>query len=205
MVTIHSFLDNIRKPIFLGFLLLCMDIIIFCMDTDKRDRIIKRIKPNEYSFVLELNQRYVDVLIPMDREELEWLVETAALFEIIYVDNFPAGFIIAFREGLNDYDFKSYKWFEERYPKFLYIDRIVIADSYQNQGLGRVLYKRAFDYAKENEINILAAAITTEPYNKKSMLFHAEIGFREVGNQCIRSNTVKISQQIMEMISNENS
>ena len=68
-----------------------------------------------------------------------------------------------------------------------------------------MLYKRAFDYAKENEINILAAAITTEPYNKKSMLFHAEIGFREVGNQCIRSNTVKISQQVMEMISNENS
>ncbi|SFQ32895.1 hypothetical protein SAMN04487928_13429 [Butyrivibrio proteoclasticus] len=182
-----------------------MDIIIFCMNTDKRDRIIKRIKPNEYSFVLELNQRYVDVLIPMDREELEWLVETAALFEIIYVDNFPAGFIIAFREGLNDYDFKSYKWFEERYPKFLYIDRIVVADSYQNQGLGRVLYKRAFDYAKENEINILAAAITTEPYNNKSMLFHAGIGFHEVGNQCIRSNTVKISQQVMELISNENS
>ncbi len=56
---------------FLGFLLLCMDNIIFCMDTDKRDRIIKRIKPDEYSFVLELNQRYVDVRIPMDREELE--------------------------------------------------------------------------------------------------------------------------------------
>lgn len=40
----------------------------------------------------------MNVLIPMDREELGWLAEIAALFEIIYVDVLPAGFIIALRE-----------------------------------------------------------------------------------------------------------
>ena len=87
---------------------------------------IKRIEPKDYAYVLKLNEEYVDVLIPMDRDELSFLEKRAAIFHIIYVDGAPAGFIIALREGLKEYDFKSYRWFEERYPEFLYIDRIVV-------------------------------------------------------------------------------
>ena len=87
---------------------------------------IKRIEPKDYAYVLKLNDEYVDVLIPMDRDELSFLEKRPAIFHIIYVDGAPAGFIIALREGLKEYDFKSYRWFEERYPEFLYIDRIVV-------------------------------------------------------------------------------
>lgn len=160
--------------------------------------IIKRIEPKDYNYVLKLNEENADVLIPTDREELESLAEKAALFQLIYVDETPAGFIIALREGLEDYDFKSYRWFEERYSKFLYIDRVVVDRKYWRKGLGRKLYQYAFDYAKRKDIVIVAAAITTVPYNQESLAFHAKQGFHEVGEQLIRGGTVKISQQIKE-------
>lgn len=65
---------------------------------------IKRIEPKDYAYVLKLNEEYVDVLIPMDRDELSFLEKRAAIFHIIYVDGAPAGFIIALREGLKEYD-----------------------------------------------------------------------------------------------------
>ena len=160
---------------------------------------ITRIEPTDYNYVLKLNEENADVLIPTDREELEYLAEKAALFQTIYVDEVPAGFIIALREGLEDYDFKSYRWFEERYSKFLYIDRIVIDKKYWKKGLGGKLYQYAFDYAKGNDIEIVGAAITTVPYNKESLSFHAKMGFTEVGEQLIRGGNVRISQQIKEM------
>ncbi len=160
---------------------------------------IKRIEPKDYDYVLELNEENVDVLIPTDREELKYLAEKAALFQTIYVDEVPAGFIIALREGLEDYDFKSYRWFEERYSKFLYIDRVVVDKKCWKKGLGRKLYQYAFDYAKGNDIEIVGAAITTVPYNEESMAFHAKMEFHEIGEQLIRGGTVRISQQVKEL------
>ncbi|WP_044957754.1 GNAT family N-acetyltransferase [Butyrivibrio sp. LC3010] len=160
---------------------------------------ITRIEPKDYDYVLKLNEENVDALIPTDRGELEYLAEKAVLFHVIYVDENPAGFIIALREGLEDYDFKSYRWFKERYSKFLYIDRIVVDKEYWKKGIGRKLYQYAFDYVKENDIEIVAAAITTVPYNKESLSFHAKMGFTEVGEQLIRGGNVRISQQVKEL------
>ena len=65
--------------------------------------------------------------------------------------------------------------------------------------MGRKLYQCAFDYAEEEGIEIVDAAITTVPYNEESMAFHAKMGFHEVGEQLIRGGTVRISQQIKEL------
>ena len=96
-----------------------------------------------------------------------------------------------------EYDYKSYKWFGEKYSKFLYIDRIVIAKDYRRQGLGNQLYQYAFEHAKTDGIGIIAAAINAE--NKDSLEFHKRMGFSEVGNQLIRGGTIKISQQMKKV------
>ena len=160
---------------------------------------VNRIEPKDYNYVLRLNEENIDVLIPMDIEELKYLEEKATLFHIIYTEKKPAGFIIALREGLTEYDFKSYRWFAERYPRFLYIDRIVIDKKYWKRGLGRKLYQYAIDYAKANAIQVLTAAVTTIPYNAESLAFHAKMGFSEVGEQLIRNDAVRISQQVKEV------
>lgn len=158
---------------------------------------IKRIDDKEYDFILALNEEEIESLIPMDKKALRFLVDKAELFEVIYADESPVGFMIALREGIEEYDYKSYKWFEERYSGFLYIDRIVIDKAYRGRGFAKRLYQHAFEHAKTDGIGIIAAAINAE--NKDSLGFHKRMGFCEVGNQLIRGGTIKISQQMKKV------
>ena len=42
-----------------------------------------------------------------------------------------------------DYDSPNFLWFRDRYPRFVYVDRIVVATRARGRGLARLLYRRA--------------------------------------------------------------
>jgi predicted GNAT superfamily acetyltransferase len=44
-----------------------------------------------------------------------------------------AAFLLAFREGAG-YDSVNYRWFAQRYERFLYVDRVVVAPAARGQG-----------------------------------------------------------------------
>ena len=103
--------------------------------------------------------------------------------------------MIVMREGTN-YGSENYVWFSKQYDKFLYIDRIVIDENYRRLGLGRFMYDSVFRYAEETGISVVTAEVDILPvYNEPSFGFHAEMGFREVGQQIIRGGDVKVSLQ----------
>ena len=158
------------------------------------DYLIKRIEPREYDFILDLNKANEELLLPLDREKLDFFSQNAELFLIVYADGIPAGFLIALREGLEEYDIACYKWFCERYSKFLYVDRVVIDERFRKRGLAWRLYQSVFDRAGELGIDTVAAAVTSMPYNRPSMRLHYGLGFLEVGELLVRSGTVKVSQ-----------
>ncbi|MBR5948369.1 MAG: GNAT family N-acetyltransferase [Clostridia bacterium] len=157
------------------------------------DCLIKRIEPNEYDFILDLNKANEEMLLPLNREKLDFFSENAELFLIAYVDGTPAGFLIALREGLEEYDIACYKWFCKRYSEFLYVDRVVVAERFRRNGLALRLYRAVFSEAREFGIDILAASVTASPYNGVSMRLHKELGFFEVGELSVRGGTVKVS------------
>ena len=156
--------------------------------------IIRRIESKDYCFILDLNKANEELLLPLDREKLDFFSQNAELFLIVYADGIPAGFLIALREGLEEYDIACYKWFCERYSKFLYVDRIVIDERFRNRGLAWRLYRSVFDRARELGIDTVAAAVTSMPYNGESMVFHKGMGFNEVGVLLVRGGTVKALQ-----------
>ena len=96
-------------------------------------------------------------------------------------DGHLAGFLIALREDAT-YGSPNFLWFRERYPHFLYIDRIVVAQRYRGLGLGRVFYADAISYA-EVRVPLLACEVFLEPRDYVSVLFHGEYGYQEVGQQ----------------------
>ena len=69
--------------------------------------------------------------------------------------------------------------FENKYEKFMYIDRIVIAPSYQNNGFGTALYNDLSNFSKTNISNI-TCEVNIMPPNKESMLFHTKYGFKQI-------------------------
>ena len=169
----------------------------------KKEIIIRDIAEEDLGFVLELNRINVEVLSPMDEAKLRRFVEEGELVKIVEVEGeggsrTTAAFIIVLREGLAWYDSENYRWFSKNYPKFLYIDRIVIDEPFRNIGIGRKIYEYVFAHAEETSVLAVTAEIDIIPYNEPSLIFHQRMGFREVGTQVIRGGAIKVSLQVKE-------
>ncbi len=73
----------------------------------------------------------------------------------------------------------NHAWFQARYPRFAYVDRVVVAGAAQGKGLGRQLYQDLFVAAAGR--GLLACEVNLEPPNPRSLAFHAKLGFAPVG------------------------
>ena len=100
---------------------------------------------------------------------------------IVVRDNNIAGFIILMREG-QDYDSLNYKFFNSQSFPFLYVDRIAIKDGHRRKGLGRMIYEKTIDIAKDLDVST-CCEVNTIPRNDPSLAFHDAFGFREVGTK----------------------
>lgn len=162
------------------------------------DIVIRNARPEDYDFILNVNKVNVEVLSPMPMERMLWLKEMSDMFVVAEVNGELAAFLIALREG-QPYDSENYVWFSEKYPQFLYIDRIVIDEPFRAAGLGRALYQAVKDRAIETGVKVITCEVDTIPYNETSLKFHEAMGFREVGEQIIRGGAIKVSLKACEL------
>ena len=163
-----------------------------------KDIVIRNARPEDYDFILKVNEVNVEVLSPMPMERMLWLKEMSDMFVVAEVNGELAAFLIAIREG-QPYDSENYVWFSEKYPQFLYIDRIVIDEPFRAAGLGRALYQAVKDRAIETGVKDVTCEVDTIPYNETSLKFHEAMGFREVGEQIIRGGAIKVSLKACEL------
>lgn len=131
--------------------------------------------------VLDLNERDVELLSPLDADRLEQLRGWADRADVIDVDGDVAGFVITFAPG-TAYDSPNYTWFGERYgTDFAYLDRIVIAEPFRRRGLGRFVYDELEGAARPR--GRMTLEVNVDPPNVGSLAFHAARGYAEVGRQ----------------------
>ena len=84
-----------------------------------------------------------------------------------------------------DYDSPNHRWFRDRYPRFAYVDRIVVSPTARGRGLARALYTSAMQAAASAGHTALAAEINSDPPNPASDALHAALGFQQVGTATI--------------------
>jgi predicted GNAT superfamily acetyltransferase len=132
--------------------------------------------------ILELNAQFVRFLSPLTQARLRELDSKAELSLVVEQEGAVAAFLLAFREQV-DYDSINYRWFAQRYPRFLYIDRVVVGSSLQGQGAGSRLYQQVFAHAVAAGMPWVTCEIDCDPPNPLSDRFHARFGFREVARQ----------------------
>ena len=77
------------------------------------------------------------------------------------------------------YDNMNFQWFKVRYPRFVYIDRVVVAPAARGRGLARALYQTLFVRAAGYER--VVCEVNQAPPNPASDAFHASLGFERVG------------------------
>ena len=160
--------------------------------------IIRNVKKQDCPDILSLNEKNVEMLLPMDFQQFMYFLERAEVFKVVEIDGKIVAFLIALRSKV-DYNIQVYRWFLQKYPDFIYIDRVVIDEAHRRMGIARKLYEYVFDYSYRQGITIIAAGAEVEPaYNKASIAFHNAMGFIEVGEQHVRSGTVNVSLLVKE-------
>ncbi len=150
---------------------------------------------DDFPAVLALNETFVEVLSPLTSERLARLHDAAASHRVAVDDDGAVrAFLLAFREGAA-YDSPNYAWFAHRHPRFLYVDRVVVAADTQAGGLGTRLYGDLFARAARDAVPVITCEYYLEPRNDVSARFHARFGFREVGRQRVGDGAKLVSLQ----------
>ncbi len=142
---------------------------------------IRDVRESDLDAVLALNNSADGGISALDRTQLRRLFDVAAYFRVAEMDGHMAGFLIALRE-YGECRSANFLWFKQRYERFVYIDRIVVANAYRRHGLGRVFYSDVQSFA-EPRVPMLACAVFLEPRDDVAVLFHGTYGFNEVGQQ----------------------
>ena len=131
--------------------------------------------------ILTINQANIpEVGSVPDMGRLKSLLDWSSHLIVIRKDEI-AGFIILMREG-QDYDSLNYDFFNSQDYPFLYVDRIAIKDGHRRKGLGRKIYEKTIEIAKELDV-IACCEVNTIPRNEPSLAFHENFGFKEVGTK----------------------
>ncbi len=159
--------------------------------------VIRDVREHELDSVLAMNNAAGTGILPMDAAKVRFFWENADYFRVAEVDGLIAGFLIALSHDA-PHDSSNFMWFRERYEKFLYIDRIVIASARRSVGVGRVFYGDVQSFA-EVRYPHLAAEVFIESGNHPALIFHGSFGFREVGQHVMAPGNIRACMLLKDL------
>jgi uncharacterized protein len=141
--------------------------------------------------ILALNARHETETSPLERASLSKMLGDA--FHSATAAAGADGYLIAFDQDA-DYDSVNFHWFQARYDRFVYVDRIVVAEHARGRGLAREFYAALFARAKDAGHVRIVCEINLDPPNPGSLAFHQAMGFIEIG-QATLANGKTVSYQ----------
>lgn len=149
---------------------------------------IETIAPEDEPAILALNNEHAAELSWLEPDRLSYLIGQA--FHTRRIGKLEA-FLMAFDQDAG-YDSPNYLWFRSRYPRFVYVDRVVVANAARGRGHARRLYTELFDVAAKAGHTIVTCEVNAEPPNPASDAFHAALGFSEVGDAIIHGGAKSV-------------
>lgn len=157
--------------------------------------IISRVSAEDEPAILALNNQHAAELSWLEPERLSFL-----LGEAFYARRIGAleAFIMTFDQDAN-YDSPNFLWFRERYQRFVYVDRVVVAGAARGRGHARRIYEDLFDHVSGAGHTIVTCEVNAEPPNPASDAFHAALGFVEVGDAVIHGGKKAVRYYVRQI------
>ena len=142
---------------------------------------IERATAAEHPEILALNECGLPHVNRISADDLVEFAAQSFYFRVARVGEKAVGFLLAFSQEAS-YHSPNFLWFRDRYPRFVYIDRVVVAPSSRREGIGSLLYADLERVASAHAPD-LTCEVNLHPANPGSFAFHERSGFREVGRQ----------------------
>lgn len=146
-----------------------------------REDSIRDVTEQDLLAVHAINEESVPAMNSLSVRRLRWFLREAEYFRIAQVRSQAAGFLICMAPEA-PYASPNFRWLNERYRDFLYIDRVAVAAGFQRCGIGTALYRDASRMAADR-FRMFAAEVNVRPMNERSLRFHRLLGFEAVGVQ----------------------
>lgn len=127
--------------------------------------------------LLALNNEFARELSYLSPEKAAHLVREAAM--ACRVGEADA-LLLAFDQNAA-YENPNFEWFRNRFERFIYIDRVVVAPTMRGRGVARALYSALFSRAASLKHSQVVCEVNLDPPNPASDAFHASLGFEQVG------------------------
>jgi predicted GNAT superfamily acetyltransferase len=132
--------------------------------------------------LLALNNDFAAELSVLDTAKARHLVRHAFMARAIGEE----ALLIAFDQDA-PYDNHNFRWFKERFDRFVYVDRLVVTPRHQGGGWAKLLYQSLFARALERGHASVTCEINVDPPNPRSEAFHTGLGFEAVGQAILPS------------------
>lgn len=156
--------------------------------------LIRDIRPEDLDWVHALNRTHELELSPLDAKALAALIANATYARAVEEGAFLTGF-----DQNGAYDSPNFEWHKARFGKFLYVDRIAVAETHRRRGLARLLYEDFFAFAVARGLERIVCEVNSEPPNEASNRFHAELGFEKIGEARLEGRGKTVAYFVREL------
>ena len=160
--------------------------------------LIRQAQVSDFPRILDINAMEEEKTSRIDLARITQLDLWSDYHKVAVVDDEVIGFLLVMSET-SDYDGDNFRWFVERYSRFLYVDRIVINRRSARRGVGSALYSDLIQFAATQSWSTLCCEINVSPPNPVSHAFHARVGFKEVGRSAEAETPKIVSYQVTEI------
>ena len=143
--------------------------------------LIREARASDFQSIVSINASEEEKTSPIDLARIIQLSSWSTYHKVAINEDQVVGFLLVMSNA-SAYDGANFRWFVDRYSRFLYVDRIVIDPVFAGMGFGTALYGDLIEFAKGQGHASLCCEINISPPNPSSHAFHARFGFREVGH-----------------------
>ena len=131
--------------------------------------------------IWQINEESVPAVNSLSLERLRWFKDRAEYFRVAECSSQIAGFLLCLAPEAG-YDSPNFRWLNDRYDDFLYVDRVAVDPSFHRRGIARALYLDAAATVRER-FRIMACEVNLRPRNDASLAYHERLGFQAVGTR----------------------
>src|ERR1700685_1713459 len=154
--------------------------------------VIRAAAAGDFESICALNLAEVQHTSAMDVARLAELDAISCYHTVASLGGIVSAFLLAMCNG-SAYKNENFEWFSKKYPRFMYVDRIVVSSASRGQRLGSLLYEDMFRHARSKAIPLVTCEYSIVPPNEPSRLFHDKFGFKEQGTQWVANGSKRVS------------